>query len=240
MPESITVNGIAVDAADWPSPQLAAVHELLRQRAQALQLLAEGADAQATTEAIEQLLAREVSVPEPTPAECRRWYDAHLPRYRNGELVHARHILFQVTPGTPVPAVRAQAERTLKEVMAQPELFEQRARSQSNCPSGAQGGQLGQLQRGATVPEFEQALFNGVQLGVLPGLVNTRYGFHIVAVDQRVPGEQLPFEAVHERVAAELRNAAERRALGQYVRVLAGQAELDGVALDAAASPLVQ
>ncbi|MBN9406366.1 MAG: peptidylprolyl isomerase [Burkholderiales bacterium] len=236
----LAVNGVPVDPASWPSPQLAAVHELLRQRAQALQLLAEGADAQAVAQAIEQLLLREVAVPEPTPAECRRWYDAHLARYRSGELVHARHILFQVTPGTPVPAVRAQAERTLKELMAQPALFGERARTQSNCPSGAQGGQLGQLQRGATVPEFEQALFSGTQLGVLPGLVNTRYGFHIVAVDQRVPGEQLPFEAVHERVAAELRNAAERRALGQYVRVLAGQAELDGVALDAAASPLVQ
>lgn len=240
MSAPVTVNRVAVDPADWPSPQLAAVHELLRQRAQALQLLAEGADAQATTQAIEQLLAREVAVPEPTPAECRRWYDAHLARFRSGELVHARHILFQVTPGTPVPAVRAQAERTLKELMAQPALFDERARTQSNCPSGAQGGQLGQLQRGATVPEFEQALFNGAQLGVLPGLVNTRYGFHIVAVDARVPGEQLPFEAVQPRVASELRQAAERRALSQYVRVLAGQADIEGVELDAAASPLVQ
>jgi len=45
---------------------------------------------------------------------------------------------------------------------------------------------------------------------------------------------------VAERVANELRTAAERRALGQYVRVLAGDAELDGVTLEAATSPLVQ
>lgn len=236
----ITVNDVAVDPADWPSPQLAAVHELLRQRAQALHLLADDADADASAAAIEQLLAREVAVPEPTPAECRRWYEAHLARFRSGELVHARHILFQVTPGTPVPAVRALAEQTLKTLLAQPERFDAIARSQSNCPSGAQGGQLGQLQRGATVPEFEQALFNGSRLGVLPGLVNTRYGFHIVAVDARVPGEQLPFEAVQPRVADELRQAAERRALSQYVSVLAGQADIEGVELDAAASPLVQ
>lgn len=237
---SVQVNGVAVDTADWPSDELAAVHELLRQRAQALDLLAEDADGDAMQAAIEQLLAHEVSVPEPTPEECRRYYDAHPERYRSGELVHARHILFQVTPATPVPTIRAVAEAMLKELRAQPELFEARARDKSNCPSGAQGGQLGQLARGATVPEFDQALFDGNDLGVLPRLVNTRYGFHIVAVDQRIPGEQLPFEAVAERVARELRNAAEQQALGQYVRVLAGQAELEGVELGAVGSPLVQ
>lgn len=237
---SVQVNGVAVDTSDWPSDELAAVHELLRQRAQALDLLAEDADGDAMQAAIEQLLAHEVSVPEPTPEECRRYYDAHPERYRSGELVHARHILFQVTPATPVPTIRAVAEAMLKELRAQPELFEARARDKSNCPSGAQGGQLGQLARGATVPEFDKALFDGNDLGVLPRLVNTRYGFHIVAVDQRIPGEQLPFEAVAERVARELRNAAEQQALGQYVRVLAGQAELEGVELGAVGSPLVQ
>lgn len=237
---SVQVNGVAVDTTEWPSDELAAVHELLRQRAQELDMLGDDADGDAMQAAIEQLLAREVSVPEPTSEECRRYYDAHPARYRSGELVHARHILFQVTPATPVPTIRAVAEAMLKELRAQPELFEARARDKSNCPSGAQGGQLGQLARGATVPEFDKALFEGEELGVLPRLVNTRYGFHIVAVDQRIPGEQLPFEAVAERVARELRNAAERQALGQYVRVLAGQAELQGVELDAVGSPLVQ
>lgn len=237
---SVRVNGVDVAAADWPSDELAAVHELLRQRALELGLLEADAGAEAGAEAVEQLLAREVRVPEPTPEECRRWYDAHPERYRSGELVHARHILFQVTPGTPVPAIRAVAEAMLQELLAQPQLFEARAREKSNCPSGAQGGQLGQLQRGASVPEFEKAVFEGSLLGILPGLVNTRYGFHIVAVDRRIPGEQLPFEAVAGRVERELRAAAERRALGQYVRVLAGQAALEGVELEAAASPLVQ
>src|SRR5699024_2698462 len=157
-----------------------------------------------------------------------------------GELVHARHILFQVTPGTPVAAVRSVAEAMLMELRANPELFEERARDKSNCPSAAEGGQLGQLQRGSTVPEFEKAIFEGETIGVLPGLVQTRHGFHIVAVDERIAGEQLPFEAVAEQIADELRGASEERALSQYVRVLAGDAELDGVDLDAAASPLVQ
>lgn len=234
------VNDIPVDASDWPTPQLAAVHELLRQRAVELDLLAEGGDEKAIAAAIEKVLEREVDVPEPTPEECRRWYDAHPQRYRNGELIHARHILFQITPGTPVAAVRSVAEAMLMELRTNPDAFAERARAKSNCPSGAQGGQLGQLARGATVPEFEKAVFEGDTIGVLAQLVHTRHGFHIVAVDQRIPGEQLPFEAVQSKVAEELRSASETRALGQYVRMLAGQADLEGVDLNGAASPLVQ
>lgn len=237
---NVRVNGVAVAEQDWPTPQLAAVHELLRQRAVALGVLGEDASGEDVERGIERTLAEEVRVPEPSEEECRRYYEQNKQRYRSGDLVHARHILFQVTAGTPVPAVRALAEAMLAELRMKPELFEERARTKSNCPSGAQGGVLGQLSRGDTVPEFERALFEDETIGVLPKLVNTRHGFHIIAVDRRIPGEQLPFEAVHERIAADLRQRSEARALAQYVRVLAGQAELEGVELDAAASPLVQ
>jgi len=237
---TIHVNGMAVSDQDWPTPQMAAVHELLRQRAVALGWLDNGAESEQTEQAIERVLAEEVRIPDTDEMACQRYYCQHLQRYQSGELVFARHILFQVTPGAPVASVRAMAEAMLVELRARPELFTERARSHSNCPSGELGGELGQLQRGATVPEFEQVLFEGNALGVLPKLVKTRFGFHIVAVDQRVPGKQLPFEHVHERVAEDLRRDAEARALSQYVRVLAGQAELQGVELDAVASPLVQ
>jgi len=234
------VNNVYVDPTDGATPQLAAVQELLRQRAVQLELLTDDDDDHVASEAIEQLLAREVDVPEPAPEECRRWYEANKAKYRTGELVHARHILFQVTQGTPVPAVRAVAEAMLKELRANPELFAERAKANSNCPSGKQGGQLGQLQRGSTVPDFEKAVFDTKRTGVLPDLVQTRHGFHIVAVDERIAGQQLPFEAVADKVADEMRRTTEEQALNQYVRVLAGQAELEGVDLNAAGSPLVQ
>ena len=234
------VNDVNVDASVWPTPELAAVRELLRQRACELGYLESAANETDIERAIERTLADEVSVPEPTEEECRHWYEANRQRFRSGDLVHARHILFQVTPGAPVPAIRSLAESMLRELRAHPELFEARAKEHSNCPSGASGGNLGQLQRGETVPEFEKAVFGDKATGLLPGLVTTRHGFHIVAVDQRIEGEQLPFDLVRDDVAAELRRRAEARALSQYVRVLAGTADLEGVDLDAAASPLVQ
>ena len=237
---NVTVNDIEVDVDAWPTPQLAAVHELLRQRACELGLLPDGAGETEVERAIERTLAQEVAVPEPTDEECRRWYEANAQRFRSGDLVCARHILFQITPGSPVPAVRGVAEAALHEIQADPALFEKHAREHSNCPSGANGGNLGQLQRGETVPEFEKAIFGDATLGVLPQLVTTRHGFHIVAIDQRIEGKQVPYELVSAEVAAELRKRSEARALSQYVRVLAGGADISGVELDAAASPLVQ
>ena len=236
----VSVNGVVVDATGFPSRGAAAVTELLRQRALATGLLAEGANAEQVDAAIERLLEREVKTPEPTAEECRRYYDAHPERFVTGELVAARHILFQVTEGVLVVALRARAESTLAELLQAPERFEALARECSNCPSAQHGGNLGQLQRGETVPEFERALFDGTWTGLHGQLVRTRYGFHIVAVDRRAPGRRMPFEPVRAQIAERLCEIVLERALAQYVRVLAGQADVRGVELESASSPLVQ
>lgn len=238
---SLRINGVAVDADAWPSPQLAAVRELLRQRAVAAGLLiANVTDAAEVGAAIERLLEQEVTVPAPTEAECRRYYETNPEAFRSGDLVFLRHILFQMSPGVPVPPLRGLAERTLDELRANPDRFADRARELSNCPSSLFGGNLGQVGRGDTVPEFEAALFGSRATGILPELVKTRYGFHIVAIDGRSPGETVPFEAARKQVAERLTAGVQQRAMAQYVAILAGQAEIEGVDLAAAASPLVQ
>lgn len=238
---SVSVNGRIVGTDGFASAELAAVHELLCQRAASLGI--HGAESEDETEvqaAIERLLAAEIVVPEPTEAECRRYYEAHQAEFRSGELVFARHILFQVTPGVPVHQLRAKAERVLEELLREPDTFAARAAELSNCPSGVFGGNLGQLGRGDTVPEFDEAVFAEGVRDILPKLVKTRYGFHIVAIDHRVPGEMLPFEAARPRIAERLTESVQSRALRQYVALLAGEAEIVGVDLDAAATPLVQ
>ena len=237
---TITVNGVVVDAAGHASPQAAAVRELLRQRAVAAGLAAAEATGDEADAAIERLLEKEIATSEPGEEECRRYYDAHRAEFRSGELAFARHILFQVTPGAPVPAIRAKAELTLAELAKDFSRFEPLARELSNCPSGVQGGNLGQLGRGDTVPEFEQALFNGAYTGIYPQLVKTRFGFHILAVDRREPGRQLPIEATRMRIAQRLRERVLGKALEQYVRVLASAAKIEGLDLGAAQSPLLR
>jgi len=238
---TVTVNGIAVEVSRWPNPGVATVRELLRQRATAVGMLASDTkDDGLIGAAIERLLADEVRVPSPTEAECRRFYENHLKEFQSGDLVYARHILFQVTPSVSIPEIRARAERTLSELLKEPDRFAALADELSNCPSARQGGSLGQIGRGDTVPEFERALFRLDAIGILPELVKTRHGFHIVAVDQSIPGKTLPFEAVQDRIAERLKTSVEERALRQYVSILAGQAEIVGVELAGAETPLVQ
>ena len=236
-----SVNGIAVAPDEGEPLELAAVRELLRQRAVVDGLLdPDEADAALVAEAVEELLSREVSTPEPIEDEMRRYYDSHAAEFRSGDLVNVRHILFQVTAAVNVPQIRARAEETLNILLKQPEQFGDLARELSNCPSGENGGILGQLGRGDTVPEFEKVLFSPGRTGVSRDLVKTRFGFHIIAVDQRIPGKVLPFELVRDQIATRLKAVVEARALRQYVNVLAGGAVLDGFDLGATATPLVQ
>lgn len=238
---SVRINGVTVDTSAWPNPELAAMRELLRQRAVASGLLfLEDTEESAIGAAIERLLERDVRVPTPTEAECRRYYDSHPAEFHSGALVFLRHILFRMSPGVSVAPLRALAERTLAELHTQPERFGERARDLSNCPSGLFGGNLGPVGRGDTVPEFEARLFDGTATGILPGLVKTRYGFHIVAIDGRVDGQTVPFDVAQRQIAGRLTAAVERHAMTQYIRILAGQARVEGVDLAAVASPLVQ
>ena len=216
------------------------LRELLARRAADLGLLAVEASESEVDAAIERLLDREVVTPEPTDEECSRYYALHPEEFTSGDLVFARHILFAVTPGAPLALIRTKAENVLEELRSDPSHFADLAARYSNCPSGAQGGNLGQLARGECVPEFEQALFEGRATGVLPRLINTRFGFHIVAIDQRIPGERVPYESVRDRIAAQLYATVQETALRQYAQLLAREtgAELPGV--PTASSPLVQ
>jgi peptidyl-prolyl cis-trans isomerase C len=140
----------------------------------------------------------------------------------------------------PVEAIRRQAESVLKQAIAVPENFGTLARQFSNCPSSAQEGSLGQLTRGETVPEFERAVFDSEATGVLPRLVCTRYGFHVVRVARRLPGNTVDFETAAPHIAARLRAHVRAKAAEQYVRVLAARARITGVDLGAVDSPLLQ
>lgn len=215
------------------SVSVAGMRDLLLARATEL-----GMDAAADSDrTIEALLDREIRVPEAGEDECRRYYEAHPRRFAAHEWVDAAHILFAVTPGVNVPALVRQAERTLAALRAEPSTFAACAREFSNCPSGRDGGDLGLLRRGDVVAEMESVLFGPGPLGVLPELVRTRYGLHVVRVDRRDSGRAVPFEAVRERIRTELAGASWETAARQYVEWL--QRRTDAVPGDAV-SPLVQ
>lgn len=211
------------------------LRRLLLEEAQRLQLPGEDEDAR-----IDLLLQRQVSVPQAGEEECRRQYQATPERFTVGALAEVSHLLFQVTPEVDLAALRRRAESVLEHLLAQPEDFSAQAAALSNCPSGAQGGSLGQITRGACVPEFERAVFAAAPGTIIPRLVETRFGLHIVQVGRKLDGKRLPFEAVRENIAQALQHAAHDQALRHYLQQLVGAARITGVQLPGMASPLLQ
>jgi peptidyl-prolyl cis-trans isomerase C len=249
------VNGVALHTMDDKlSPdelRQRACTELLRQTAQAAGLLdandapsADGVISEAAANAIDALLEQNLNVPEPSEEACRRHYAAHESTYRTEECVRVRHILFAVTPGVDVVALRTRAEPIFLEVRCHDghaaDSFADAARKWSNCPSGEHGGDLGWLGRADCAPEFARELFGHIEIGVLPRLVHSRFGLHVVEVLEREPGVAQPFESVRSAVALSLRQQSYVAAVRQYLQLLTGEALMEGVDLDAADIPLVQ
>jgi peptidyl-prolyl cis-trans isomerase C len=249
------VNGVALHAAgatlDDDSLRQRACTELLRQAAMQAGLLpsddvpgTDGATSEAASGAIEALLATRLEIPEPSDEACRRHFDARPERYRMGDRASVRHVLFAVTPGVDVRRLRDRAEAALLELRChrdgEAERLPAMAAQLSNCPSAERGGDLGWLTRDDCAPEFARELFARPEIGVLPRLVHSRFGLHVVEVRAREAGHAPAFEAVRAAVALALRQQSFVSALCQYLQLLAGAAVVEGVALDSADTPLVQ
>lgn len=252
-----SINGIALhEPGEDVDPQTLlerAWTELLRQRAVSLGLLPRATSLlapelnEAERQVIEAMTDDEVNSPEPTEAECQRYYEANKPHFIVGQSLHVRHILFAVTPGVNVNALTQRAEAALMELAGknvQPGRFEQLAAELSNCPSSAQGGDLGWVRPQDCAPELAKEMFYQSEsrwgMGVHPRLVHTRFGLHIMEVLDRKEGTLPSFNEVRAQIASRLRLQSRSTALRQYMRLLVGQATVEGIDLEGADSPLVQ
>lgn len=256
---AVAVNGVAIPRAaiarevqNHPAPTPAqaftaaaralVVRELLLQEARRLNIAAlpmEDGEGRRETEEealLRALIEREVTTPSADEAACRRYYEQNRSRFRSPDIYEAAHILIAAAQADTAAYARARATAAalLDELRAHPERFAELARAQSACPSAAQGGNLGQLTAGQTTPEFERALQSMPVGSLVAEPVATRYGFHIVRLDRRIEGRELPFELVADRIAAYLAESVRRRATAQYIARLVSRAEVTGVDLPGA------
>jgi peptidyl-prolyl cis-trans isomerase C len=216
------------------------IRELLLQEARRTEVdaapLSDGAGRRETQEeaVIRGLIEQEIRTPEPDEATCRRYYEQNKRQFRSPDIFEAAHILLSGPADDHAAYQRAEAEARviLSELKLRPERFADLARTHSACSSATQGGNLGQVTAGQTTPEFEQALF---ALG--PGTISqepvaTRYGLHIIRLDRKTEGRELPFELVADGIAEYLREGVTRRATAQYIARLVSRAEIRGIAMD--------
>ena len=223
------------------SSQSLVIRTLLQQRAAELGIAVTPVSDETEEEAvIRTLMEQEINLPETDAESVQRFFDANPERFTSPPLVAARHILLAADPSDPDERSQQQdAALALIARLQQGEDFTRLVTEYSACPSKAQGGALGQISKGQTVPEFERQLLR-LPLGLATQPIESRYGFHIVWVDLRVDGEALPFAVVENRIRAELGQRVWHKAVVQYLQTLVGAARIEGSELQGATSPLLQ
>ena len=126
--------------------------------------------------------------------ECKAYYEEHQELFQQGAQARAKHFL---TPS------EEEALRILNDILAGKVTFEDAAKENSSCPSGAKGGDLGTFGRGQMVKEFDEAVFNG-KVGEVMGPVQTSFGYHLIRVDELSEEGTAPFEVVAEQIRQHL------------------------------------
>lgn len=202
------------------------VRELLKQRATMLGL-ADG------DEAVARLLEDDLQVPDASDQDCQRYFDSHRERFCLPALIKVRHILLAAAPedAHARDAHYRLGVQLLEALGEHPERFTEFAQRHSACPSKDQGGELGWLSAGHTVTELDQVL-QRLPVGLHDRPLASRYGWHVVWVDERVERSPLPYAQVAERVRQSLREEATRRALREYLLALEAEFGVQGFSLE--------
>lgn len=181
---------------------------------------------------IRAVLDAEIEIEAPSHAERRRVYDTQRAHFTSPPLLEAAHILVE-PKGEDAEALeraRQTAQGILLRCLTEPSQFAHLARTLSDCPSGKVGGSLGQLGPGDVVGEIERAL-GGLQAGdIFPRPVASRFGWHILKLERRIEGRELPFDYVEDKIALHLESRAWTAAATRYVSDLADRARAQGVA----------
>lgn len=221
--------------------QALVLQELLKQRAAEINLPVDIRDAETLEEAtVRCLLEHEISTPEIGDTELETFYNSNPRSFTTPPLVSAKHILIAADPEDDLErSTQREVALNIIEQLQAGANFTDMVMSHSACPSKEQRGSLGQLSKGQTVPEFERQLLR-LPLGLAEQPIESRYGYHIVLVEQRVEGELVPYHMVKERIAAQLSQRVWQKSVTQYLQMLVGEATIEGITLQGAASPLVQ
>lgn len=133
--------------------------------------------------------------------------------------VHARHLLVQLAPkptDEQVEAGRLKAVALMKEATKPGVDFAELAKAKSEGPSAADGGDLGFFRRGTMVPEFERAAFK-LEVGGVSEPVRTKFGWHVIKVEERRSTPPKPFEELKDAIRERLLRGQLERYTEQYV-----------------------
>jgi len=179
-----------------------------------------------------------------TQDDLRAYYDQHREQYRTPEQVKVSHILIK----TPLPGPDgkvdekgvAEAQHRAEDLLKQLKIgakLEDLAKKYSEDPGSAkEGGSLGWIGKGQTVPEFEKTAFS-LPKGQISDLVKSSYGFHIIRVDDKQDAHMKTLDEVKAEIEPILKHQKGQQVAQKQAEELLKQARAPQ-GLDAAAAAL--
>ena len=144
-------------------------------------------------------------------AEVEEYYNANKQRFVGEESVNASHILV---------SDEATALALLAKIKAGEISFEQAAMENSSCPSGQNGGNLGNFGKGQMVPEFDVAVF-AMEVGeISEAPVQTQFGYHLIKLNSKNESTKAPFAEVKEAIRDMLSSENQKKAYQSKINQL--------------------
>jgi len=162
-------------------------------------------------------------------AEISAFYQQNLERFKQGDTVHASHILIGV-PQNPSPEQKTEAKTKAQAVLKQVRGggdFAALARAESqDSGSAPNGGDLGFFPKGQMTPAFEEAAFK-IQPGAVSAVVETRFGFHIIKVHERRGPRTAPLAEVGGQIKNFLEQGQREQKLEQFVEQVKTKSKIE-------------
>jgi peptidyl-prolyl cis-trans isomerase C len=156
-----------------------------------------------------------------TDEEISTFYERNKDKFKRPESVRASHILVDSKP-TDTPEDKQKAKEKAQGLLKQLKEgkdFAELAKTESACPSKAQGGDLNFFGKGQMVPEFENVAF-ALKPGEISDVVETQFGYHIIKVTEKKPEETVPLEEVKDRIKQYLTEEKSQKAVMDSVAAL--------------------
>ncbi|HEY0161166.1 MAG TPA: peptidyl-prolyl cis-trans isomerase [Edaphobacter sp.] len=178
--------------------------------------------------------------PQISDAEVQAYYNQHQAQYQVKEQVRVRHILISVPAGADSKtdaAAKAKAEDLLKQIKGGANFADLATKNSDDPGSKTAGGELGWLDRGRTVPEFDKAAFT-LNAGQTSDLIKTQFGYHILQVEEKKTAHLRPLAEVKAEIVPLLEQQRTGAALQTYGSQLAADAKKNGLDKAAAARGL--
>lgn len=202
-------------------------------------LAANGSSIEQLTESIKEQLAtkkflesKTEGIEDATEVEVREFYDSNPDRFKKPAGVTASHILIKFEEGETEAGKaekKVQLEKVRTEILAETITFEDAAKTNSACPSSAQGGSLGTFGKGQMVPEFEIAAFTQ-EIDEVGDVVETSFGYHIIKVTDRQEEGVVEFDEAKEQITAFLSGQKKQEAVTEFLKGLRNSATIKMVA----------